>query len=286
MKLHRLAALALLPLALVACADAATGPVSVEIPHGTAPTDVLVRVALEGGFVPLEWTFTNVPVFSLYGDGTLVVPGAQIEIYPAPALPALSRRHVDEAGVQAILVEALDAIGGVPDDLSDLGTTAIADAPSTAITVSAGRVDRTIRVYALAELNGRPDGMPDDEYRARRGLQELVARLGSLESWLPAGSLGAEDGYDASSARLFVGAHRKVDDLPQEAVAWPLDGSLARFGEPTDLSKTYRCGVLDGTDWTTVRTVATRANELSPWTDGNAEYSILFRPLLPDETGC
>jgi hypothetical protein len=230
MKLHRLAALALLPLALVACADAATGPVSVEIPHGTAPTDVLVRVALEGGFVPLEWTFTNVPVFSLYGDGTLVVPGAQIEIYPAPALPALSRRHVDEAGVQAILVEALDAIGGVPDDLSDLGTTAIADAPSTAITVSAGRVDRTIRVYALAELNGRPDGMPDDEYRARRGLQELVARLGSLESWLPAGSLGSTVRRSAPEGRRSPaggrglaagrqpgevrGAHGLVEDVP------------------------------------------------------------------------
>jgi len=286
MKLHRLAALAVLPLALAACADAPTGPVGVDIVHGTAPTDLLVRVTLEGGFVPLERTYTSVPVFSLYGDGTLVVPGAQIEIYPAPALPAISRRHVDEAGVQAILLEALDAIEGVPDDLNDLGSMGIADAPSTAITVSASGVDRTIRVYALAELNGRPAGMVDAEYRARLRLQELVARLGGLETWLPDGSLGAEDSYDASSARLFVGPHRKIDDLPQEAVAWPLDGSLARFGEPTDMSKTYRCGVLDGTDWTTVRTAAGRANELTPWTDGNAEYSILFRPLLPDETGC
>ena len=138
----------------------------------------------------MEWTYTNFPFYSLYGDGTLVVPGAQIEIYPPPALPAISSRGVDEAGIQAILEEAIAAVQDVPADLNDLGFMSIADASTTVITVSAGGVDRTIRVYALSELSERPDGMPESEYEARLRLQELVTKLTGSTDWLPEGSLG------------------------------------------------------------------------------------------------
>jgi hypothetical protein len=287
MDLRRLAALVTIPIALAACADAPTGPADGGgIDHSTHADHVLVRVGFEGGFTPLEWTYTNFPNFSLYGDGTLVVPGAQIELYPGPALPAMSGRIVDEPGIQAILDEAITAIRAVPDGLNDLGTMGIADAPTTVITVSAGGIERTVRVYALGELTERPNGMPEDQYRARRRLQELVAKLSTLESWVPAGSLGPEDRFESTAARLFVGSYRTVDELPQEPVSWPLDGTLAGFGEPTHTSDLYRCGVVEGGDWTAVRSSAARANELTPWVDGGSRFSILFRPLLPDETGC
>lgn len=286
MKVRRAAAPIALFLALVACAEAPVDPGGGGIDHSTAREDVLVRVAFEGGFTPIEWTYTNFPIFSLFGDGTLILPGAQIELYPGPALPAISSRQVDEAGIQAVLEEALDAIGKIPGDLNDLGFMGIADAPTTVITVSAEGVDRTIRVYALAELGDRPQGMPEEEYRARARLHELVTKLGTLETWLPNGSLGQETGYEASAARLFIGAYRKVDDLPQEPAAWPLDSTLSSFGEAADDSGLYRCGVVEGADWAAVREAASRANELTPWTDGGSRSSILFRPLLPNETGC
>lgn len=273
-------------LALVACADSPVDPGGGAIEHSTAPDDVIVRVAFEGGFTPIEWTYTNVPIFSLFGDGTLILPGAQIELYPGPALPAISSRRVDEAGIQAILGEALDAISTIPGDLNDLGFTGIADASTTVITVSAGGVDRTIRAYALAELGDRPEGMPEEEYRARVRLQELVTKLGTLETWLPDGSLGPEADYEAPAARLFIGTYRRVEDLPQEPAAWPLDEPLTSFGEAADDSGLYRCGVVEGADWTIVRAAASRANELTPWTDAGNRSSILFRPLLPNETGC
>jgi hypothetical protein len=273
-------------LALVACADAPVVDLGGGIDHGTARHDVLVRIAFEGGFTPIEWTYTNVPIFSLLGDGTLILPGAQIELYPGPALPAISSRRVDEAGIQAILGEALDAISKIPGDLNNLGFMGVADAPTTVITVSAGGVDRTIRAYALAELSDRSEGMPDEEYRARVRLEELVTKLGALETWLPDGSLGPETGYEASAARLFIGTYRRVDELPQEPAPWPLDEPLASFGSAADISGPYRCGVVEGADWTTVRAAASRANELTPWTDAGKRFSILFRPLLPNETGC
>jgi hypothetical protein len=287
MKVRPAAASLVLFLALSACADAPVDPGAGDgIDHRTAPDDVLVRIAFEGGFTPIEWTYTNIPSFALYGDGTLVLPGAQIEIYPPPALPAISSRRVDEAGIQAILREVLDAVEEVPADLDDLGFMNIADAPTTVITVSAGGIDRTIRVYALAEVTERPDGMPEPEYRARVRLAELITKLGTLGSWLPGGSLGPETAYEATAARLFVGSYRKVDDLPQEAIRWPLEAPLDRFGDAVAPEDAYRCGVVEGSDWTAVHEAASRANELTPWTDAGTSFSILFRPLLPDEIGC
>src|SRR5687768_7633938 len=119
MKVRLPAALTLL-LTLAACADSPVDPGAGGIDRSTAPDVALVKIAYEGGFVPIEWTYTNFPFYSLYGDGTLIVPGAQIEIYPGPALPAISSRQVDEAGVQAILEQAIDVIRNIPADLNDL----------------------------------------------------------------------------------------------------------------------------------------------------------------------
>lgn len=284
MTLRRLTALVAFPLVLVACADAPVGPGD-AIDHGTTADELLVRVEFEGGFVAPTWTYTSIPTFSLYGDGTVILPGAQIELYPGPALPAISTRAVGEGGVQRILDEVLSAIERVPDEMVDMGSIGVADAPTTVVTVHAGGVDRTIEAYALGELSEQPDGMSDEEFRARRRLQELVTTLGSLETWIPAGALGPETAYHGSAARLFVSEYRQVD-LPQEPVAWPLEGGLGRFGAPIDGSGTYRCGVVAAADWRVVREATSRGNELTPWTDGSARFSVLFRPLLPDETGC
>jgi hypothetical protein len=285
MKVRFAAASITLFLTLTACAETPVEPANDGIDHASSPDQVLLQISFEGGFVPVEWTYKNFPFYSLYGDGTLIVPGAQIEIYPGPALPAISSRHVDEAGIQAILEEAIAAVEDIPTDLNDLGFMSIADASTTVITVSAGGVDRTIRAYALSELTDRPDGMPEREYQARLRLQELVAMLTGSGDWLPEGSLGSEGTYEASAARLFVGAYRPVEDLAQERVPWPLAGSLADFGEPAPPGE-LRCGVVQDADWEAVHAAATSANELSPWADAGERYSILIRPLLPDETGC
>lgn len=276
----------LLPLVLLAaCADRPTGPGDDPgIPHATGPSDLLVRVEVGGGFVPVEWNLRNLPTFSLFGDGTLITPGAQIAIYPGPALPSVSRRAVDETGIQAILRAALSATEDLPEDLDDLGSVAIADAPTTTITIHADGDDRRIEVYALGELTERPDGMRGDVYRARQRLAELVGELTGLDGWVPDGSLGPEGSFIGDAALVFVGRYRPVEDLQQEEMAWPIEGGLAGFGG--DDPSGYRCGTVAGEDWRAVVDAAVRSNELTPWTDGGHRYSILFRPLLPDESGC
>ena len=285
MKVRPFAASILLIL-LMSCADAPADPgAGSGIDHSTDGHDVLVRVAFEGGFVPLEWTYRSLPSFSLYGDGTLVMPGAQIELYPGPALPSISTRPVTEEGIQRTLEEALRSIQGVPDEMLDMGSVGLADVPTTVITIRAGDVDRTIKVYGLSELTERPQHMSAEEFQARGQLQQLVTKLEGLATWLPDGSLGTETSYEGSGARLFVSEYRK-GDLPQEPITWPLQGDLHRFGDGAIGSETYRCGIVEGTEWTTLREAASQANELTPWSESGARFSILFRPLLPDERGC
>ncbi|HVA85136.1 MAG TPA: hypothetical protein VNF73_02335 [Candidatus Saccharimonadales bacterium] len=41
-----------------------------------------------------------------------------------------------------------------------------------------------------------------------------------------------------------------------------------------------------GADLATVEPLLQRASTLTPWTSGGHRWSIVVRPLLPDESGC
>jgi hypothetical protein len=277
-------ALALLGVVAAGCANEPNVGGSGGIDHATGPNDVVFRLSYEGGFVPLEYTLTQFPAFTLYGDGRIVTPGAQIAIYPGPALPAVSQRAVTEEGMQAILQAALDAgLGRGDRDHSDFGSTLIADASTAVFTLSAdGRTSR-VSVYALAELPEQPDGMSDAEFAARQALSDLANRLVALDQWLPQGSIGPEEPFRTGAYRLFVGRYRPDEQLPQDSATWPLATALPT---PDTGGTGYACLVVRGDDWDQVAPLAEGANQLTPWSSGGAEYSVLFRPLLPEESGC
>jgi hypothetical protein len=291
MKLRTLVTFTALAAVMAACAKAATDPGSgspsqAGIAHATGAADLLLRVSSEGGFVPPSITLTRIPSFSLYGDGSIITVGVQDMIYPGTALPPILVQVVDEAGIQAILQAAIDA--GLEDgtDHTDLGSVGIADASTTVFTFDADGVSHTVKVYALGELSERPPGMSPDEYTARQALADLEGKLTTIETWLPAGSAGPSQPFEAAGSRLYVGAYQPDAQLTEPSVAWPLDPPLASFGSSTDTSET-RCGIVTGEDWTgTLRPLAEQANELTPWTSEGQRHAILFRPLLPDETAC
>jgi hypothetical protein len=71
--------------------------------------------------------------------------------------------------------------------------------------------------------------------------------------------------------------------MSPEPVAWPgppLPGE--RLGRLPDVT----CVVATGKQASAVITAAGNANVLTPWTSGDATWSVTFRPLLPDESGC
>jgi hypothetical protein len=281
MKLRATVA-ALLTLSLAAACANEDRPRQGGYGHPTGPTDLVLRIETGGGFVPIEYHLTAVPGFSLFGDGRLVRTGAQIEIYPGPALPPLTVTQLTEDAIQAILQAADDA--GLLDGDRTLTLDTVADAATTTITVSVDGETHTTSVYALGfEGEERPQGMSEEDWRARRAIADFAGRVGDL-SWLPSGSVGEETTFVADELRIFVGPYRGEPDLPQEPIDWPLVG-LAAFGDPVE-GVDLRCGTVTDGDLTTVMPEAGRANQLTPWRSAGELHAILFRPLLPDESGC
>lgn len=276
-------------LLLTACGDpnstdsTPTGPGGME--HPEQPNELILQIAVGGGFVPVEFNLTELPAFSLYGDGKAIALGPQIAVYPAPALPNLQEMQVTEEGIQRILASALEAGLSGPD--RSLENDRIADAPTTTFTVVAGGDTHTTAVYALGiDVDGPEDVTDQQEDRQR--LRQFQQRATDLQQWLSADQISALRLFEPERMRLFVepGApDRPEPGLQQPELAWPLDVDLTAFGEPHTLEG-YRCGVVAGADLQTLLSVAEGANQLTPWVSDGQTYKVLFRPLLPHESGC
>lgn len=259
------------------------GP-SPAIAHPTGASDLVLRWEYRGGFVPFEYSLTRLPSFSLFGDGTAVTEGPQVEIYPGPAVPNLLATRITEDGVQAILRAARDA--GLMSGDATYDFRCIADAPTTVFTVNAGGSSSTVAASALSEGQGE---CPGADAQARSMLAAFQAKLGDLRRWLPDGSIGPEEPFEPAAIRLYVGRYAGQADLPQEAITWPLAPPLDAFGTPLTgqaAGLQLRCGVVAGDELPTLLPDLASANQLTPWRSDGAEYRLLVRPLLPDEHGC
>ena len=190
------AALATLALLIGACANTSPGdggdtptPTG-AISHPTDADQVLLKVSYEGGFVAPSSLATRLPTFALYGDGTILVPGAEDAIYPGPALPSIEARTVSEAGIQAILRAAIDAGLERDGDYGDMGQMGVADAATTVFVLQADGKTHRVSAYALGMDGPQQPGQPDAMWRMRRALQHLVQQLGDLDTLVPADRSG------------------------------------------------------------------------------------------------
>jgi len=275
----------------VACADApAGGPGGASGSSGptgaTSSPDIgqlVLRIEDVGGFVPVQYNLTRLPTVSLYDDGLLLIPGAQIEIYPGPALPALSRQHVSSDALRSLLLLAVDA--GLGKD-RDLRTMTVSDLPTTVFTLVIDGQQHTTRVYGLGvDLSPKPEGMSQEEFQARQELADFQAKV-SDTSWLPTGSVTEEGMYEPTALRIFSSPYRPDPELTEPPIAWPLTPGLDAFGDPQDAAGGIRCGTVEGDATASLLPLVERANQLTPWTSDGTRYGLLFRPLLPDESGC
>ena len=287
----RLAGLAvsIVTLTLAACSVAGSSPSGSNEPAGidypTSSSDLVLRLRYVGGFVAPAAHLVDLPVISVYGDGTVIVPGPQIAIFPGPALPNLQRATITPTGMQVLLEAARDAGLLGPDAHYDLG--GIMDASSAEFKLNADGRLHTVSAYALMESNGAPQGSDAAVAEARAKLARFQAQLGSLEGLL-GGELGGWSAYEAERVQLLVSAGAPDNQgLAQQPIAWPLSTPLATFGEALpDLFQGQRCGVVEGGDVDLLMPLLQKANALTPWTDDDAAYGMIVRPLLPGEAGC
>ena len=83
---------------------------------------------------------------------------------------------------------------------------------------------------------------------------------------------------------VYVQPYNRQGAPGSATVNWPLSSDLASTG--TAMSIGYRCIAVSGQPARTLLAVLRTANDASRWKSGKAEYSLVARPLLPDERDC
>ena len=282
--------LAVLAAVLAGCSDdpttveagdegAGTGPTTTSGPAATVPpagAGAVLQITTGGGFVPAEIHFANLPQFTIYADGRVVVPGPTTLEYPGRALPNLRTGSVGAAEVRHV-VQAAEA-AGVGKSL-DLGRPPVADAPTTTFVLVDGEGTHRTDVYAL-DIDDGP-GLSATQLDARRRLLDLVAETGRLGDT-------AAGPYRATAVSVLVRPYAEVDrsGLPGEPapaeVEWPLadvaNGGREQFGG--------RCLGFTGDDAERVLSAAADARADARWRSGATFWWLAFRPELPGAEPC
>jgi hypothetical protein len=275
--------LLLTPVLLAVLFSSITGaaPGSAAIAHPRGADKVVLQVVSGGGFVPVSFNLRLLPSFTLYGDGTVIVPGAVTMIYPGPAISPLVRSKLSERQVQALLARAkaagLLAPGRV--DYGDMGTIGIADAPTTTLTLNAGGKHIVRSAYALG-ISAPANRMPAKVAAARRALAGFIAKL-------PTAHAGAH--YRPRGLAVYAAPFTGEKQPGARPVVWPLKRNLATAGTRVSSGLSYRCMFVGGPAAKTLLASLANANEQTQWImDGDPAhpYQLVVRPLLPDQRDC
>jgi hypothetical protein len=278
MRIRLLTALVLA--AAVPATSAASAQTPAAIGHPVRATDVVVRVSTGGGFVPVQVNLRALPSFTLYGDGSVIVPGPVIQIYPGPAIYPLVRSRLSERQVQALLrrAQAAGLLARAPIGYGDMGAVGVSDMPTTTLIVNArGRhVERS--AYALgATRSGR---LSPAQVTARRALAGFIAQL-------PQGLKGTF--YAPHAIAVYAGPYQGQGQSGARRVRWPLASDLATAGRRPSNGFAYRCITVRGKAVATLLATLRKANEQSRWIAraGVARsYQVIAVPLLPDQRDC
>lgn len=300
MRALRSAVVGVALLALAACQTGGDvtngdGPGGTGAPDGDAPRTgdpgaVVLEVFTSGGFVPIGYHFRFVPSLTVYGDGRAIVQGPVTLQYPGAALPNLLETRLSADEVDAIVAAAADA--GLLGPAPEYGTPAIADVPTTTVTLGVGGETYVHAVYALdlgaygmdvdegsADAGSGDDvgidGLTPREREARRVLAGFLARATAIVDGAGEPTPFVPDGvaYLALPTQPWEGS----GELAPEVLPWPLGTSLADAAE---------CAAVTGEDAATLLGVLRGANELTRFEQGGVEYEVFARPLLPHQSGC
>jgi hypothetical protein len=270
---------------LSACArtadGASAGSAAPPSPSTSAagPDSLVLRVEQTGGFVPPEVLSGRIPSVSVYADGRVITLGPQIAIYPGPALPNLQVRRISPEAAQALAAKGVAA--GVKTG-TDLGQPGVADIPTTRVTVVTAAGPQVVEAEALNEA--RPDD-PALTAAQRAARAKLAAFVRQLTEPPAGGDQAKSEPYRATTIAALARPYVSAGDLPKPpaAVAWPgpaLPGDY--LNEDTKLG----CVCATGAEATKLTDAAAKANAATPWSSGGKQWSVTFRPMLPDETDC
>lgn len=261
------------PTSSPATATPAPTPGSSPVGHPTDSKAIVLRAEVLGGFVPATFASLSAPMFTLYGDNTVVfrpTTDATGTGYP-PFLRA--KLTVDQ--VDALLTFALDQghLATARDSYQNLH---VADAPTTLFDIDAGGIKKVVSVYALGIQAGGTD--PDAADLA--ALQALAGLLGNFEAHVKKGQVESVGVYQPAMYRAILS-----DFAPQGP---PNDWPWANL-TLDDFSASEATGLLTRTITSDEASKVTEVPSggvrgLGIKGTGNKVFGLLLRPLLPDET--
>ena len=289
-------AVALVALAVTACTggggstpgDASTSnpttaprPSIEGIAHPTGADEIVLRFDESGGFVPPEFLAAHVPMFTLYGDGTVVfvqsnatLPARQDGVMTSPPVRT---GKLTEDQVQALLEVAIRD-GGLGSARAEYQNPLVADAPTAVFMLNADGAEKTVSVVAL--------GMEDQELNADSAIKQAMAALGNRLRDFDAGGSLQSTSYEPTAYR---GVLQEQQGLAGVAIRdWPwTDLTPADFSMPSDPNV-----LPQGTATLTPEQAAALgvkgfengiASGIYLRDDAGKIYSFVLRPLLPDE---
>ena len=236
-----------------------------------------MRLSTGGGFVPEGADFRTPPELLIVGDGTVYLPGAQIEIFPAPLLPAITTATLDPDGVRAVL-DAADKAGLLkpPPSYEPASDAAqVADAPTTSLEIHANGETFDHQAYALGFQPNGVESTPEPQ-RPR----PLRDQLKDLHGPGRGGAPDRRRGLHAGALRRHrpcgdprgAGADRRTRSPPRSS-PWP--DAAPPLASMTACTEVPAAAVGDTFD---------QANQLTRFSQAGATYTVFVRVLLPGET--
>ncbi len=292
MPTRRLALVALATFAIVACSSPTASPsgspgpsanptasptptdAAEGIKHPTGATDVILRVESGGGMIPVDMTPYNVPIFTLYGDGTAIFrnadavgPESDDGLFRNAPLRAAK---LTEGAIQELLAFAVNEGGlGVARERYD--NMQVTDMPTTTFFVSAADKEKTVSVYALGMQE------PGADAAVLNALTELLDRLSKFDSD------GAYGGTEYAPP-AYRGILWESGGAPANSIDWPWpEIEPADFVAPAEGGFPRRAFSLEEVADLGLEGIEGGVHGLNlEGPDGKA-YSFVLRPLLPDE---
>lgn len=249
------------------------------IDHPTGASDVVLRFEEGGGFVMPDFLATQAPIFTLFGDGTIIFRNPTLDPLESigsvfPMRPFRTAR-LSEEQIQDLLASALGE-GGLGVARPDYPNNQISDASTAVFTINAGGLQKTVSVYALGlEIENTPDA------QARAAFRKLADRLGNIDN----GGAIATDEYAPEQYRgiLLEGQPGAPDAKP-----WPwTDITPADFvsnGDPNAFQLPARVMTVEEVEALGIDPHAGGFQGLTLIGPGDGKvYSLSLRPLLPGE---
>jgi hypothetical protein len=242
-----------------------------DAPDVPGAWDGWLTISDVGGFVPVEFSLTNVPRFVVDPDGVVYFPVDDSGIFSATGVPEVRFGEVDQDAL-AELTDLIEASGldQVVDEYNNDAASRVADLPDTVFSyVDGDGVVHEFRVYALGT-----DGveLSDDRITV---LEELRDRLDSIVA-----SVESQP-YVPETLDVWVTHSRTRAEVATPSMPWPLEEA---FGDLSQTDLGFRCATVSGDAATALLDTLSAEKDDVTFDDGSGNYQLFIDPLLPGET--